>query len=237
MLLKLHSFKHSELLVKTNNFTDMADPTESAGLSNMQKMIQGIPYNPYDPEIVAARKRKYRLIREFNASSDEDPPNRSRILKELLSPESSNKVFIEPNFRCDYGFNLTFGENSYMNFDCCILDCAPVKIGKNFLAGPGVHIYTGTHPTDPIERRTHETTKPVTIGDDCWIGGLAVICPGVTLGNGVVVGAGSVVTKSFPDYVVIAGSPAKIIKQLDKPSDEAINSKPELTAYTQQDAK
>jgi maltose O-acetyltransferase len=215
----------------------MADSQDTSGLSNKQKMIQGLPYNPYDRELVDARTRKHKILKEYNASSDDDAANRTRILKSLFSPESSEKVFIEPNFRCDYGFNITFGENGYMNFDCCILDGAPVKIGRNFLAAPGVHIYSATHPTDPIERREYELAKPVTIGNDVWIGGMAVICPGVTIGNGVVVGAGSVVTKDVPDYVVVAGNPAKIIKQLQKPSDEAINSKPELTPYAQLEAK
>ncbi|CAG7786545.1 unnamed protein product, partial [Allacma fusca] len=155
------------------------------------------------------------------------------ILKEMFSPESTDKIYIEPNFRCDYGVNITFGENAYMNFDCCILDPAPVTIGKNFLAAPGVHIYAATHPLDCIERRVFEVAKAITIGDDVWIGGMAVICPGVKIGNGVVVGAGSVVTKDVPDYVVVAGNPAKIIKHLEKPSEDASNAAPTLMPFAQ----
>jgi maltose O-acetyltransferase len=209
------------------------DLKEYEHLSNRDRMLQGYPYDPYESALVEARMKARKLCREFNASTDDDLPNRTRILMEMLNPESTDKIYIEPNFRCDYGINITFGENAYMNFDCCILDVAPVVIGKNFLAAPGVHIYTATHPTDPIERREYELGKAITIGDDVWIGGMAVICPGVKIGNGVVVGAGSVVTKDVPDYVVVAGNPAKIIKQLEKPSEDASNASPILTPYSQ----
>jgi len=204
------------------------DPKEYEHLSNKDRMLQGYPYDPFEPSLLEERLKCKRLVREFNASSDEDLPNRTRILKELLSPQSSDKVYIEPNFRCDYGSNITFGDNGYMNFDCCILDVSHVTIGKNFMAAPGVHMYSATHPTDVIERRQYELGLPITIGDDVWIGGMAVICPGVTIGNGVVVGAGSVVTKDVPDYVVVAGNPARIIKHLVKPSDEVLNAPPSL---------
>lgn len=125
-------------------------------------------------------------------------------------------IYIEPNIRFDYGYNTYVGENFYANFNCVILDVCEVRIGDNCLLAPGVHIYTATHPLHPVERVSgKEFGKPVKIGDNAWIGGNAVINPGVTIGNNVVIASGSVVTKDIPDNVVVGGNPAKIIKHID----------------------
>jgi len=199
------------------------DPKEYEHLSNEDRMLQGYPYNPLDPLLVNARLRCRKLIREFNAIDDTEEEKRGAVLDQLFNPASGKKKFVEPTFRCDYGRNITVGENFYMNFDCCIVDVCPIKIGKNFMAAPGVHIYSATHPLDVLERREWENGKPVTIGDDVWVGGMAVICPGVTIGNGAVIGAGAVVVKDIPEYVLAAGNPARVIKQLPKPTEEELN--------------
>ena len=169
------------------------------------------------------RNQSRKIQEDFNRTNADEGEKRMELLKKLLHPESTEKIYIEPSLKVDYGCFIKLGENSFLSYDCCILDVAPVTIGRNFMAAPGVNIYTATHPVDCIERRQYEMGKAVTIGNDVWLGGRSVICPGVNIGNGVVVGAGSVVTKDVPDYVVVAGNPARIIRRLEKPSDEAVN--------------
>ncbi len=143
----------------------------------------------------------------------DEKTERQNILAELLG--QSEGAYIEPSFRCDYGYNISLGKNFYANFDCVMLDVCPVRIGDNCMLAPGVHIYTATHPLDAEERNSGvEFGKPVTIGNNVWIGGRAVINPGVTIGDNVVVASGAVVTKDVPANVVVGGNPAKIIKTL-----------------------
>jgi maltose O-acetyltransferase len=180
-----------------------------------EKMINGELYYAADPELVKDRKRAKKLVRLFNETPETDVERRTSLLKELLG-STGEKIYIESNFRCAYGYNIHVGENFYANFDCTILDGCSVTIGKNCMMGPGVHIYTNTHPIHARERVTGiEFAKPVVIGDNVWIGGRAVINPGVTIGNNVVIASGSVVIKDVPDNVVVGGNPAKIIKKLD----------------------
>lgn len=180
-----------------------------------EKMIQGLLYDPADSELTAMRLRARKLTRKFNEAEETDLATRAYILKELFG-STGKALHIEPDFRCDYGSHIHVGENFYANFNCVMLDVCEVNIGKNCFMAPGVHIYTATHPIDPSERVAGaEFGKPVTIGDNAWIGGGSIINPGVTIGDNVVVGSGSVVTKDVPDNVIVGGNPARIIRPID----------------------
>lgn len=182
--------------------------------SEKEKMISGEFYNPADEVLVEERLKARKLTRLYNQTIETDVEERSAILKDLFGKTGEN-IFVEPTFRCDYGYNIHVGENFYANFDCVILDVCEVRIGDNCLLAPGVHIYTATHPLDPVERNSGvEFGKPVTIGNNVWIGGRAVINPGVTIGNNVVIASGAIVTKDVPDHTVVGGNPAKVLKQI-----------------------
>ncbi len=182
--------------------------------TEFEKMIKGEMYNDRDEELVKLRFNARILTEQFNSTSISELDKRTEILKKLFGKTGEN-IYIEPTFNCDYGCNIFVGENFYMNYNCVILDVCRVTIGKNCFIAPQVGIYTATHPVDPKLRTSGvEFGKPVTIGDNCWIGGHATINPGVTLGDNVVVASGSVVTKSFGSNVVIGGNPAKIIRDI-----------------------
>jgi maltose O-acetyltransferase len=181
-----------------------------------EKMISGELYMPADEELVRDRTRARKMTRLFNQTIETDDDTRTSLLKQLFGTTGDN-IYIEPIFRCDYGYNIHVGENFYANFDCVILDICKVTIGDNCMLAPGVHIYSATHPLNAEERNSgKEFGKPVTIGDNVWIGGRAVINPGVTIGNNAVIASGAVVTKDVPDNVVVGGNPARVIKQIDK---------------------
>ncbi|ADI00426.1 maltose acetyltransferase domain-containing protein [Salisediminibacterium selenitireducens] len=184
-----------------------------------EKMIQGEMYSPGDPELVKARKAIRQKVRRYNATTEEEDTLRGELLKDMLGTVGK-EAFIEPDIRMDYGFNIHVGDHFYANFGCVILDVCPVRIGHNAMLAPGVHIYTATHPLDPVERNAgQEFAKPVTIGDNVWIGGMAVINPGVTIGNDAVIASGAVVTKDVPAQAVVGGNPAKVLKMIeDSPS-------------------
>ncbi|MGB5945117.1 maltose acetyltransferase domain-containing protein [Paenisporosarcina sp.] len=183
--------------------------------SEKEKMLNGELYNPADPELLKERLNARRLTRLYNETLESDDFKRAKLVKELLGSSKKN-LYIEPTFRCDYRYNIHVGENFYANFDCVFLDVCDIRIGDNCFIAPGVHIYTATHPLDPIERISGvEYGKPVNIGHNVWIGGKAVINPGVNIGNNVVIASGSVVVKDVPDNVVVGGNPAKIIKHID----------------------
>ena len=178
-----------------------------------QKMIAGELYRPSDETLRAERLQARHLIHRYNHTEPDAKSERQALLNNLLG--QSEGAYIEPTFRCDYGYNIYLGKGFYANFDCVMLDVCPIIIGDNCMLAPGVHIYTATHPLDATERNSGlELGKPVTIGHNVWIGGRAVINPGVTIGDNVVVASGAVVTKDVPANVVVGGNPAKIIKTL-----------------------
>ncbi|WP_085522820.1 sugar O-acetyltransferase [Tuberibacillus sp. Marseille-P3662] len=179
------------------------------------KMLHGQLYQPTDATLVKEQKKAKRLTRLYNQTLETEDSKRTEILKDLFGSTGEN-IFIEPHFRCDYGYNIHVGENFYMNFDCVFLDVSDIRIGDHCFIAPGVHIYTAAHPLNPYERSSGlEYGIPVTIGHNVWIGGRAVLNPGVQIGDNVVVASGSVVTKNVPDNVVVGGNPAKIIKSIE----------------------
>nr|WRX36690.1 hypothetical protein [uncultured bacterium] len=182
--------------------------------SQWEKMLAGELYDASDRELAEARVLARERCHAINASAPREESLRRGILKELFA-SGGDSVYLEPPFRCDYGTNIYLGEKVYFNFDCVILDVCEVRIGDFVFVAPGVHIYTATHPLQAELRRTQEFGQPVTIGSDVWIGGKAVLCPGVTIEDRSVIGAGSVVTKDVPAGVVVAGNPAKVIRELD----------------------
>jgi maltose O-acetyltransferase len=183
--------------------------------SEKQKMLEGELYEPWDEELMKERERARYLVRQFNSTTETEYDKRIELIKQMFG-SAGEKVYMEPNFRCDYGYNIHVGDNFFANFDCVILDVCEVRFGDNCMLAPGVHIYTATHPVNPYERiKGPEFGKSVTIGDNAWIGGGAIINPGVTIGDNVVVASGAVVTKDVPSNVVVGGNPARVIKEID----------------------
>jgi len=181
-----------------------------------EKMIAGEIYDPLDQQLVDDRLRTRLLIKELNDSREDQADERMRILKELI-PQAGEGLWLQPPFYCDYGYNMVIGERVFFNFNCVVLVVAEVKLGSRTLFGPNVQIYTATHPIDPIERASGlEYAKPIAIGEDVWVGGSAVICPGVTIGDRSVIGAGSVVTRDIPDDVFAAGNPCRVVRPITK---------------------
>ncbi len=178
-----------------------------------EKMLSGENYFSNDKELVLERAKAKKLLHKLNVTEYLMNGNARTILRELLS-NAHKRIYIEPPFHCDYGYNIHLGEKVYFNVNCVVLDAAKVTIGSNVFIGPGVHIYTATHPTNAVERQTVEFAKPVSIGNDCWIGGNTIICPSVTIGDGCTIGAGSVVTKDIPENSLAIGNPARVIKKL-----------------------
>jgi len=184
-------------------------------MTEKSKMLSGELYNPNDPVLVAERHRARLLFQTINQLNDDSKKERKKLLYELLE-HAGKGLWVEPPFYCDYGYNIHTGKNVFFNFNCVVLDVMKVEIGDHVLIGPDVQIYTATHPLDAKTRNSWlEYAKPVTIGNDVWIGGGAIIYPGVNIGNGAVIAAGAVVTKSVPDDVVVGGNPAKILKEID----------------------
>ncbi len=182
-------------------------------MTEKEKMLSGQLYDASDPELAQDRLNARLLFQKINRLGDESVMERNQLLSQLLG-KNGEGVWIEPPFYCDYGYNIKVGDKVFMNFNCCLLDVMPITIGDNVLLGPNVQLYTATHPMDAKTRSEWLVyAKPISIGNDVWIGGSAIICPGVTIGNGVVIGTGAVVTKDVPDDVFVAGNPAKIIKK------------------------
>ncbi|PHH77661.1 hypothetical protein CDD82_3403 [Ophiocordyceps australis] len=190
-----------------------------------EKMISGSRYNANVPELLEGRFRARKLMHKYNTHLPDDATlqsitcHREALLKAMLGKVGQNP-FIEPPLNIDYGCNISIGDSFYSNFNLVILDCAMVKIGNRVMFGPFVSIFAATHETGVQSRRDGiERARPVTIGDDCWIGGNTTIMPGVTIGNGCTIGAGSVVTRSIPPFSVAFGSPARVVKTVDAVPD------------------
>ncbi len=187
-------------------------PGQEPNGSQRERMLRGDLYDAADAELTNARLRARVLLRELNSTHDGEA--RKRLCAQLFGAAGEG-LWIEPPFFCDYGSNIRVGDRVFFNFNCVVLDPAEVTIGNDVLFGPAVQIYTATHPLDYQTRRKWlELAKPITIGSDVWVGGGAIICPEVTIGDRSVIGAGSVVTKSIPPGVFAAGNPAKVIREI-----------------------
>ncbi|BCS32422.1 maltose O-acetyltransferase [Luteitalea sp. TBR-22] len=182
-------------------------------MSERARMLAGDPYDANDPELVGLRQAAEARCQALASSSPFDEAARRAILVALFG-RGGETVGVHPPFWCDYGVHIELGDRVFFNVNCVVLDVCPVRIGSGTMFGPGVQILTATHPLDAIERRGRESGRPITIGDDVWVGGGAIILPGVTVGARSVVGAGSVVTRDVPDDVVVAGNPCRVIRRL-----------------------
>jgi maltose O-acetyltransferase len=178
-----------------------------------EKMLAGELYDPMNPELVAARTRARELCLTMNASREGEAEARRTILRQLFG-RGGETVWMQPPFFCDYGSNIELGERVFFNFNCVVLDVCRVRIGDFTLFGPAVQILTPLHPLDADLRRSQELGKPVEIGSDVWVGGGALILPGVRIGSRSVIGAGSVVTRDVPEGVLAAGNPCRVIRSI-----------------------
>ncbi|WP_315119344.1 sugar O-acetyltransferase [uncultured Clostridium sp.] len=183
-------------------------------MTEKEKMLSGKPYKSFGEELLGERQHAKEMIFEFNSLRPNEIEKRNEIIKKLLGKTSEN-FFIEPPFRCDYGYNISIGENFYSNYNCTILDCAKVTIGDNVLFAPNVSLFTAGHPIH-FEPRNEgfEYAFPITVGNNVWIGGGVIVNPGITIGDNVVIGSGSVVTKDIPSNVIAVGNPCKIIREI-----------------------
>jgi maltose O-acetyltransferase len=177
--------------------------------SEKEKMLAGDLYHASGPELVADAARAHRLMHAYNATGIDDEPRRRELLGELLG-RMGERVVLRPPFFCDYGYNIRLGDGVFMNFGCVLLDVVAIEIGDFTQFGPSVQILTADHPRDPeARRRGLESGKPIRIGRNVWIGGGAIVLPGVTIGDDAIVGAGSVVTRDVPPGTTVAGNPAR----------------------------
>ena len=178
-----------------------------------EKMLAGELYDSTDSDLAARRNRARDLCQSLNATRSDDTDQRRAILRQLFGA-GGDSVWIEPPFFCDYGENIRLGERVFFNFNCVLLDVCPVTIGDFTMFGPAVQIYTPLHPLNAAARRGKEYGKPVVIGSDVWVGGGAIILPGITIGDRAVIGAGSVVTRDVPADVFAAGNPCRVIRAI-----------------------
>ena len=184
-------------------------------MTEKEKMLNSQMYNPMgDKQLRNERCSVKNLCREYNNLPFEDEETQKILIKKIVGSTKEN-FYITAPFWCDYGYNISIGEGSFVNFDCVFLDLAPIRIGRNTLIGPKVQLLTPHHPLDPAQRATgREAGKPITIGDNCWLGGGVIVCPGVRIGDGAIIGAGSVVTRDIPANSVAVGNPARVTRTL-----------------------
>nr|BFE60243.1 sugar O-acetyltransferase [Dactylosporangium thailandense] len=190
------------------------DPADGDVRSMRERMLAGDLYRGADPELEAEMRLAMVRTKAFNDSEPQDPDARRKLLEQLLGSVGVD-VDIRPPLHVDYGSHLHVGDRTFINFGLMALDVAQIRIGQDVLMGPNVQLLTPTHPIDPQLRRAKwEAALPITIGDNVWIGGMAVICPGVTIGDDSIVGAGAVVTKDVPAGVVVVGNPARVVRSV-----------------------
>ena len=184
-------------------------------MTEKEKAAAGLLYDGnYEPEMMAERLQTATLCQRYNAMLPTDIEGRKGIMRELLAATGKEFLIVQPFF-CDYGYNITIGENFFANANCVILDAAKVSFGDNVFIGPGCGFYTAGHPLNVIQRNKGlEYAHPIAIGNNVWIGGNVSFMPGVTVGDNVVIGAGSVVTKNIPPNTVAVGSPCRVIREL-----------------------
>lgn len=188
-------------------------------MTEYDKMVAGLEYSAIDSELLQMIDRTKDLCWQYNQMRPCDTDGRKALLRQILG-ESHEDTIVNQPFHCDYGKHIRVGRGFFANFGFTVLDEAYVTIGDNAFIGPNVSIYTACHSTDVTERNTRrEWAKAVTIGDNCWIGGSVTILPGVSIGNGCTIGAGSVVTKDIPDNCVAVGNPARVIRRMDATDD------------------
>lgn len=184
-------------------------------MGEKEKMLSGEMYFAFDKTLLEERKLAKDLCFEFNQLAPSKIYERRAIIKKLFK-KCEDDTHIESDFYCDYGYNISVGENFYVNHNCVMLDCMPITFGDNVLIGPNCGFYTAIHPIDADERSTFaEYAKPITVGNDVWFGGNVTVLPGVTIGDKAVIGAGSVVTKDIPSNVVAVGNPCKVLRNLE----------------------
>ena len=183
-------------------------------MTERERMLSGQLYDAGDETLTAARGRAKRLTWRYHQLDPTDWDSRTQILQELLGHLGEDS-WIEPPFRCDYGTQISIGDHFFANYDCIFLDVAPITIGNRVMFGPRVCLYTAGHPLDAATRNTGlEFGKPIAIGDDMWLGGNVVVLPGVTIGAGTVVAAGSVVRRDLPPHVLAAGNPCQVLRSI-----------------------
>lgn len=189
-------------------------------MSEKERMLAERLYLAQGEELKAMRQKGQQLVRLFNGTTEEEKPYRTQLLMDIFG-EVAEGIYIEPTLRVDYGQNITIGKNFYANFDCVMIDVAPIKIGDNAMFGPRVCLYTAGHPIDPTVRNSGlEFGTSITIGNNVWIGGSAVVNPGVTIGDNVVIGSGSVVTKDIPSNTIAVGNPCRVIRDITQEDKE-----------------
>lgn len=185
--------------------------------SQRERMLAGDLYVADDPQLAAESRRAAILMQQFNTSDPADPHARRAVLSELLGSFGEGSE-IRPPLYCDYGYQIRVGARTFINYGAVLLDVATITIGEDVQIGPNVQLLTPTHPLDPDARRAKlEAARPITIGDNVWLGGGVIVLPGVTIGENTVVGAGAVVTRDLPANVVAVGNPARVIRRLQEP--------------------
>lgn len=186
-------------------------------MTEKEKCAVGMLYDAnYNEELIRERMACKDLCLEYNQLKNSDTQKRNELIRKIIKSTGIN-IYIEPSFWCDYGYNIEVGENFYANHNLTILDCAKVTFGNNVFIGPNCSFYTAGHPLDAQQRNEGlEYARPITIGDNVWLGGNVVVLPGVSVGNNAVIGAGSVVTKDIPDQVVAVGNPCRVIKNIEE---------------------